>query len=242
MTKDQRPLAGKVILISGAARGLGRVLALALARAGAVLALHDLAPTHLEETYRQVQALASPARLYVADSGKGLPARLLISEVLEDWGRLDGLVNNLHVHPEADLINLDEWDWERTLEINLSGPFLLMQSAIPPMMASGSGVILNLVAEVVFAGDERVNAAFAASQFGLAGLTQASAHELFTYNILSCALEVGSLTEIFDEAFWLDEEGQKRVTWMVRWMARQVEAPIEAWLRRAAFEGLVRNP
>jgi len=57
MTNDQRPLAGKVILISGAARGLGRVLALALARAGAVLALHDLAPTHLEETYRQVQAL-----------------------------------------------------------------------------------------------------------------------------------------------------------------------------------------
>ncbi|WP_299027539.1 SDR family NAD(P)-dependent oxidoreductase [uncultured Thermanaerothrix sp.] len=241
MTDARHPLVGKVILVSGAARGLGRVLALALAQAGAALALHDLAPTHLEETCQQVQALGAPVKLYIADSGKGLPARMLITEVLEDWGRLDGLINNLHVHPEANLLNLDEWDWERTLEINLSGPFLLMQSAISPMVAAGGGVILNLVAEIIPSETGRINAAFAASQFGLAGLTQATAYELLSYNIFSCALEVAPLVEILDEAFWLDGEGQKRITWMVRWMARQAEVTAGSWIRRVAFEDLVRG-
>ncbi len=241
MTEHLYSLAGRVILISGAARGLGRMLALALAQAGAVLALHDLSPIHLEETYQQVQELGAKCQMYVADSGKGLPARMLITEILEDWGRLDGLINNLHVHPEADLAHLDEWDWERTLELNLSGPFLLMQSAIAPMSAVGGGNILNLIAELVADENNGINAAFAASQFGLAGLTQATAGELMTYNILSCAFEVGPLAKILDETAWQNAEGQKQVAWITRWMERREKVPPGAWLRRAQFESLTRT-
>lgn len=241
MTEKHYSLAGRVILVSGAARGLGRVLALALARAGAVLALHDLSPIHLEETYQKVRELGAKCHMYVADSGKGLPARMLITEILEDWGRLDGLINNLHVHPEADLAHLDEWDWERTLELNLSGPFLLMQSAIAPMAATGGGTVLNLIAEFMTDESSRVNAAFAASQYGLAGLTQATAHELMAYNIFSCALEVGPVAKILDESPWWDVEGQRQVTWIIRWMERRENVPAGAWLRRTYFESLARG-
>lgn len=229
----QPGLLGKVVLISGAGRGLGRSLALNLAQAGAVLALHDLAPIHLDETLLQVQAVGGQAKTYVADTGKGLPARMLIADVLADWGRLDGLVNNLHVAPTAGLYSLDEWDWERTLEINLSGPFLLMQSAIQPMHQNGGGAVINIVAQTSSQSEDPLNAAFVASQYGLAGLTQATAAELLTYNIFSCALEAGTLEQILEDAHWNEGENRLLIEKIVRWLGMSEDFPIGRWLKRS---------
>jgi NAD(P)-dependent dehydrogenase (short-subunit alcohol dehydrogenase family) len=182
---DIDPLSGKVVLIVGAGRPLGRVLALGFARAGARLALHDLSPVHLDETMEQVKALGAECRNYTGDIGKGMPCRALISDVLEYWQQLDVLVTCLHASPPAGLLELDEWDWTRTLELNLTGPFLLAQAAAPAMMERGGG-------SMVFVQSGHPQAmALAASQGGLSSLAQAAAEELRAYNIYCFTIDAG---------------------------------------------------
>ncbi|HWR64968.1 MAG TPA: SDR family NAD(P)-dependent oxidoreductase [Bellilinea sp.] len=180
-------LAGKVVLIVGAGRPLGRLLALGFARAGAKLALHDLSPVHLDQTAAQVQALGAESRGYTGDVGKGLPCRALISDVLDDWQRLDVLVTCLQAAPPAGLLQLDEWDWTRTLELNLSGPFLLAQAAAPVMIEQGGGRLIFITSGKT----GEPSPAFNASQAGLNGLALAVAAELLPYNIYSYAVDAG---------------------------------------------------
>ncbi len=194
MSRAGVDLRGKVALLSGAGRPLGRILAEAFARAGAGLALHDLLPGHLDDTCRVAAELGAPCRAYIGDTGKGLPARQLVSDVLADWGRLDVLVNCLHARPSAGLLELDEWDWTRTLELNLSGPFLLTQAAAAQMRAQGGGVILNVLGST----PARPSAALDASQMGLAGFSRAVAAELLTYNILIYTIDAAEAAEYLD--------------------------------------------
>ena len=178
-------LSGKVFLVIGAGRPLGRALALGLGQAGASVAAHDLLPTHLDETIRLLEQAGAPCQAYTGDTGKGLAARALVDDVLTDWGRLDALVHCLHAAPLAGLLALDEWDWQRTLEINLSGPFLLMQAAAAAMREQGGGTLVNVL-ETSPAGH---SLALDASQHGLAGLSRAVAAELLTYNINIAAVD-----------------------------------------------------
>lgn len=194
MSRAGVDLRGKVALLSGAGRPLGRVLAEAFARAGAGLALHDLLPGHLDDTCRVAAELGAPCRAYTGDTGKGLPARQLVSDVLADWDRLDVLVNCLHARPSAGLLELDEWDWTRTLELNLSGPFLLTQAAAAQMRVQGGGVILNVLGSI----PARPSAALDASQMGLAGFSRAVAAELLTYNILIYTIDAAEAAEYLD--------------------------------------------
>lgn len=187
-------LSDKLVLISGAGRPLGRALAEGFAQAGARLALHDLLPGHLEETCQIAAALGADWRSYTGDTGKGLPARQLINDVLADWERLDVLVNCLHARPSAGLLELDEWDWTRALELNLSGPFLLVQAAAAAMREQGGGVILNVLASV----PARPSAALDASQMGLAGFTRAIAAELLAYNIYAYSIDAGEAAAHFE--------------------------------------------
>lgn len=182
-------LPDKVVLIVGAGRPLGRTMALGFARAGAKLALHDLSPVHLEETAEQVQALGVEHQTYTGDVGKGLPGRALIADILEDWGRLDVLVTSLHASPDAGLLELDEWDWTRTLELNLSGPFLLAQAAAAVMQEQGGGTLIFTQASTA----DNLLPALTASQAGLVGLARAAALELHPYNIHSFTIAAGDL-------------------------------------------------
>lgn len=191
MSAVETDLHGKVVLLSGAGRPLGRALVEAFACTGASLALHDLEPLHLGETCRIAAGLGAQCRAYVSDTGKGMPARQLVADVVADWGRLDVLVNCLHVRPPAGALDLDEWDWTRTLELNLSGPFLISQAAAVEMRAQGGGVILNILGGV----PSQPSPALDASQMGLTGLTRAMAAELLAYNIYCYAIDAGEVLE-----------------------------------------------
>ncbi len=175
-------LQGKVILICGAGRPIGRALALAFAQAGASIAAHDLSPNHLDQVLTQVEAAGGTVHTYVSDIGKGLPARTLIEDVLADFGRVDGLVYAIHASPAGKLASLDEWDWQRSLEINLTGLFLLIQTLLPVMEAQGVGMVCQINHP------DSTNPALAASQQACARLLQSAAAELLTYNINSCAV------------------------------------------------------
>jgi NAD(P)-dependent dehydrogenase (short-subunit alcohol dehydrogenase family) len=183
---------GKVILITGAGKGLGRLLALAFAAQGACVAANDLTPINLDGTLQLIHEQGGCAREYLFDVSNRMQAQALVDQVLLDWNRLDILVNNAAVRPYVPLLDLDEWDWRRTLDVNLSGPFFLVQSAGRVMQSSGGGIILNLgAAGLSNAGLEGL-AAYTSSKYGLHGLTMAAACELAPHQIrvnLLCPFE-----------------------------------------------------
>jgi 3-oxoacyl-[acyl-carrier protein] reductase len=172
-----------VVLVTGAGRGIGRAITLAFARQGAILALNDLTPVNLGDTVAQIRSLGGRVKDYVFDIAKQMPVEALVAEVLQDWGRIDILVNNAGVHPFVPLLDMDEWDLRRTMDVNLCGPFFTTQCVGLAMRAQGGGQIVNIAATP----DPNLglidSAAFLASKMGLIGLTRAAAHELAPYNI-----------------------------------------------------------
>ena len=180
-----RPLAGKIALVSGAGRGLGRLLALELARAGAAVAAHDLSPVHLDATVEAVAAAGGEIHAYTGESGKGLPAGVLVDEVLADFERIDLLFHCGWARPAAPLLQLDEWDWQRTFETNVTSPYLLLKLVGGLMRQQGGG------AAGIFAVDARTPPVVAASQQARLALARAAAGEFLTYNISIFAICLG---------------------------------------------------
>ena len=172
----------KVVLITGAGRGAGRQLAEAFAAQGARLALNDISPQNVESLADELRLRGFHSKVYVDDIAKKVAAQALIKQVEDDFGRIDALINHASVEPRAALLDMDEWDWHRTLDVNLTGPFLTMQSAGRLMRERGGGVIVNMAS--LPGGTVALDrAAYVSSLFGLVGLTRQAARELFAYGI-----------------------------------------------------------
>lgn len=174
---------GKLALITGAGRGLGREIALAFSSCGASVAAHDINPIHVDELVNQIQRGGGIAREYVFDLAKRMPVEAMVSQVTEQLGRIDFLVNCASVAPNAHILDMDEWEFHRTLDMNLGGPFFCIQQAGRVMRQLGSGAIVNVVSSSEPGGMSKGFSAFLASQAGLIGLTKAAAAELSAFNI-----------------------------------------------------------
>lgn len=180
---NQPILENRVVLIIGAGRPPAPALIHAFAQQGAILAINDLSPVLLDPVVASAPGDGKRIRSYVADATRGMPLRAMIDEVLSDWGRIDVLINNPRIQPTAPLFTMDEWDWQRTIEMNLNGPFLVSQLTARLMQEQGQGVILNIVDTNLPALEAVGNGAYAASQQGLLTLSQAAAREFIAYNI-----------------------------------------------------------
>ena len=186
----------KVILITGAGKGSGRILAKALAERGAIIAANDISPINVEDAVVEINKSGGQAKAYIEDVAKKVGAQHLIKQVEDEFGRIDVLINHASVQPNTTLLNMDEWDWHRVLDVNLTGTFLMTQSVGRVMRDQGSGVIINLIA----ANQETVKndaphqgtAAFVASMQGLKGFTRQAALELNPYGIQVHAVETRS--------------------------------------------------
>lgn len=182
-------LKDKVILITGAGKGSGRLLAQAFAEQGAIIAANDVSPVNIEEVVDQIRARGGRAKAYIEDIAKKVGVQNIINQVEDDFGHIDILVNHAAVEPNIPLLEMDEWDWHRTLDVNLTGVFLMTQSLGRVMRAQGSGVIINLITETSGAEPTPGKAAFIASMRGLDGFTRQAASELSPYGIQVYAVE-----------------------------------------------------
>ena len=179
-------LKDKIVLITGAGKGSGRLLARALAEQGVIVAANDISPIHGEEVVNQIAVEGGGAKAYIDDVPKKVAVQN-INQVEDDFGPIDLLINHAAVEPGISLLNRDEWEWHRTLDVNLTGAFLMTQSVGRGMRARGGGVIINLITEAKEGGTSK--SAFDASMKGLAGFTYQAAHELKPYGIQAHALE-----------------------------------------------------
>jgi len=171
----------KVVLITGAGKGNGRVLAKVFAEQGSIVAANDISPINVEEVVNQIIATGGRAKAYIDDVAKKVGVQNIINQVEDDFGHIDILINHAVVEPRIPLLDMDEWDWHRVLDVNLTGAFLMTQSVGRLMRVQGSGVIINLISGSSRNGNHE--AAFVASMNGLDGLTRQAARELSQYGI-----------------------------------------------------------
>ena len=182
-------LTGKVVLITGAGKGAGRLLAQAFAERGALVAANDISPINVEHVVEEIHSRGGQARAYIEDVAKKIGAQYIVNQVEEDFGRIDILINHASVEPHVPLLQIDEWDWHRVLDVNLTGTFLMTQSAGRLMRAQGGGMILNIVpAKDPGTG---ASAAFIATINGLEGFTRQAALELKPYGVHVQAIKSG---------------------------------------------------
>ncbi|HSO12311.1 MAG TPA: SDR family NAD(P)-dependent oxidoreductase [Anaerolineales bacterium] len=197
-----KELAGKVVLITGAGKGSGRELARAFAERGAIVAASDISPINVEEIVDEIKEQGGRATACIEDVAKKVGVQNLINQVEDEFGRIDILVNHASVQPHVALLDMDEWDWHRVLDVNLTGAFLMTQSVGRVMRSQGSGVIINLI--VADQDSDRSEAAFVASMQGLAGFTRHAARELNPHGIRVHAVATGE--DVVKRVFALLEE------------------------------------
>ncbi len=211
---------GKVVLITGAGRGIGRELAAAFAARGAMVAANDITPVNLDQTVEQISSTGGRIKDFVTDISKKMPVQAMVSRILDEWGRIDILVNNAGVEPHSPLLDLDAWDWQRTIDVNLSGAFFTTQTVGRVMREQGGGIIVNIASIAGRAHGLKDRSAYVASKMGLIGLTRESARELAAYNIRVNAVCPGVIeTEMTAElrqneamvAKWLEDIPQNRL-------------------------------
>ena len=179
MSNFQVDLSDKVALITGAGIGIGRAIALTLANAGTAVFVNDLNPDTCEEVAQEIITRGGRAIAWQADIANKLLVGPMIEALRDEYGKIDIVVNAAGVERLNSFIKFDEWDWRRTMDVNLNGAFFVTQLAGRVMADEGGGVIINLATLQM----RDSSPAYLASKNGVIGLTKAAALELAPYNV-----------------------------------------------------------
>lgn len=181
----------RVALITGAARGIGRAIALALARAGLTLYLNDVVlGEDAEKTRKEVEEKGADARLVEFNVADAAGVQAGIEKIIKEKGRLDVLVNNAGITRDNLVMRLKESEWDQVLEVNLKGAYNCIRAVAKPMLKQRYGRIINISSVVGVMGNPG-QANYVASKAGLIGLTKAVARELASRNITVNAVAPG---------------------------------------------------
>jgi 3-oxoacyl-[acyl-carrier protein] reductase len=170
--RDATPLQGQVAIVTGAAQGIGRGIAIVLAEAGAAIVIGDLQDA--DGTIGAIEVQGGQATAMVMDVSRPSDAEALTDLALERWQRLDILVNNAGIDaPSGNAWDLPDAEWQRTIDVNLGGVFYCSRAALRPMLAAGRGSIINISSQVARVGHAGMSPAYNASKAGVIGLTVA---------------------------------------------------------------------
>jgi len=178
----------KRVIVTGAAQGIGRAVALRLASLGARVAAWDLQAEAAEETAKQCRQRGAISRSFRVDVGVPEEVDAAVAAFERLWGRPDGLVNNAGIFPRAHALDLELAQWEQVLRVNLTGTFLCARAAARLMKDGGGGVIVNMASGRALAGAPK-GAHYAASKAGIIALTKSLALDWAAYGIrVNCVI------------------------------------------------------
>ena len=193
-------LQNKIVLVTGASRGIGRAIALKVAQEGASVAFTYLSSIEKGEALeKELTDLGIKAKGYRSDASDYKQAEELMNSVVADFGTVDVLINNAGITKDGLLMRMSEEQWDSVIQVNLKSVFNLTKAATKPMMKAKSGSIINLTSIVGIRGNAG-QANYAASKAGIIGFTKSIALELGSRNIRSNAIAPGFiLTEMTGE-------------------------------------------
>src|ERR1017187_1906667 len=204
MVPASKSLAGKVALVTGASRGIGRAIALELASRGATVAINFRTGFSGAEVVRDsILEAGGESRLFQDDISDKLDARRLVKEVLDTYSRLDILVNNAGITRDRSIRKMTDDDWTDVIDTNLNSAFFCTSAAVPAMIEQNFGRIVSLASFVGQAGNYG-QANYAASKGGLIAFTKVLALELAKYNITANVIAPGFTATDMTERIPLD--------------------------------------
>jgi 2-deoxy-D-gluconate 3-dehydrogenase len=201
-------LTGRVAIVTGANTGIGQGIAVALAQAGADVAL--VGRSSAEETADLVRRAGRRAALVAADLSTVAPVQDVVEQTLAELGGLDILVNNAGIIRRADAVDFTEEDWDAVIDTNLKSVFFLCQAAGRYMIAQRRGKIVNIASMLSFQGGIRVPS-YTASKSGLAGLTKLLANEWAARGINVNAIAPGYIATNNTAALQADETRNRQI-------------------------------
>ena len=191
-------LTGKVAAITGAGQGIGRVTVLRLAQEGASVFASDIREDLLEKLETEVKAIGATIATRIFDAAKAADAPPFVCAAVEQYGRIDIMVNNaggIRTQPFPDVTE-DTWDW--TVNLNLKGPYFYMQEAAKPMIAQKSGTIINVASVAGIAGGMTYSPPYAASKAAIINLTKVAAASLAEHGVTVNAVAPGIVETAFN--------------------------------------------
>ncbi len=203
---DRFDLSGRVAIVTGASRGIGKSIAAEYARAGAKVALSSRKQDALDEAARDIRAEGGEAIGIAAHNGDKAALKNLVAQTVSHFGRLDILVNNAATNPHfgATLEAADSY-WQKTIEVNLMGNVWLSQAAVEVMRSNDGGKLIN-IASIVGLHPGRFQGIYSITKAGIISLTKSLAVELGADNIQVNAIAPGLVRTKFAQALWGNPE------------------------------------
>ncbi len=170
-------LRGKIAIVTGAAQGIGRAIALGLAREGANVVVADIDTAKVEHVFREIETAGSQALATALDVSNEASVTRMKDAVLQRFGRIDILVNNAGIYTTFPVAEMEEKEWDRVIDTNLGGNFLCSRAVVPAMRSQKSGRIISIASSIAYKGAKN-GAHYAASKAGIIGFVRALAREV----------------------------------------------------------------